>query len=880
MAFLSALSCAVGQPGGCALVLCAYTAYSTPVSFGGLKLSVTLDGAYTVDAVDQRNGNYSVAVPLQWSQRVGKHTLTINAGGKPIVFTGTGLRTNPTPLTVSAIECANGTDTVPDATGLRCVCRPGLPRGTRGQCVACVTGQTFANSKTSSCVICKVCGSGQVQTSSCSITTNTQCRSCSSGTVVEGGKCVAYTTCDASKRQVPALKCTTSVDTVCTPCGAASFVNGSACTPCRSCPSGVSVVSACSATANTACGACKAGTQLQTQGSISACAQCPTGKVSVDGQPCRGCSGGKVPTADQHACASVGVRCDSQRYYDAVSSSCKKCGVGQTVNGKSTGCVCVAGKYAASFGVVNCFSAGYFSGQQSNEMVHLQDGLSCLQCPSCMDCFDGQLHLRSGWTVNSHRKNASSIEAVGVYRCPRANVCPASDFHAVDCHNSLTGKFCAACQQGFFRQRSTRSCASCESETSSTSVWIVVIVAAFALIFALQSSAANLVYQAGVKIVLGYMQVMSQLGSVLNLNYEAKLPYFASALKYAGSLFFGVSDVFHRVRCTLDFYELFFADVLGIPLLLLRLVWLKDRLLDRKRMATQPGETKHIRRISAFFIAFLLYPSISQKIFTVFVCRRFGPDDEGWLEVDYSIDCASSKYKLLRNAAYVLVALIPVGLPALFAVLMIQQRKRLLEFQELNVGVISQTSRDDIRKEKVDKKGRAIALLEANSGHRDWPWKDCYPAAMSPWISAVAPPPIGHISERGVSTSFLRSFTEEKCRRNPTMRSVHRDIVLKETVFNHSRYVTLINGKLDDSGRPLVGARRRSSSAIAGTARGSHWLMPCSCIRPSSSNRVNQNHIIGSMYLLCSSTRARRMRRTGSRPSRAPSCRASKAPMT
>jgi len=53
------------------------------VGFGGLKLSVTLDSLFTANASDLRNGNYSVIVPPQWAQYVGKHTLTINAGGKP-----------------------------------------------------------------------------------------------------------------------------------------------------------------------------------------------------------------------------------------------------------------------------------------------------------------------------------------------------------------------------------------------------------------------------------------------------------------------------------------------------------------------------------------------------------------------------------------------------------------------------------------------------------------------------------------------------------------------------------------------------------------------------------------------------------------------------
>jgi len=140
-------------------------------------------------------------------------------------------------------------------------------------------------------------------------------QTCSSGTVAKSGKSVACLTCDASKRQVLARKCTTSVDAVCTLCGASSFVNGSGCVACRPCPPGINIASAYSATANTVCGKCKAGTQLQTQDAVSACVRCAAGKVSVDGQPCHACSGRQVPTAHQHACADVTNRCGGNKYY-------------------------------------------------------------------------------------------------------------------------------------------------------------------------------------------------------------------------------------------------------------------------------------------------------------------------------------------------------------------------------------------------------------------------------------------------------------------------------------------------------------------------------------------------------------------------------------
>lgn len=157
VAMLSSVNCTVGQPGACTLMLCARSTYNSPVHFGGLKLSVTLDHLYTVDAQDLRNGNYTVTIPPEWSNRVGQHNLTINADGRPIVFCnqdtlnrssycpslacpigvcGTPF-SNPIALNVLPIECASDSNTSPDSRGTKCVCNPGTIPQADGSCKVC-----------------------------------------------------------------------------------------------------------------------------------------------------------------------------------------------------------------------------------------------------------------------------------------------------------------------------------------------------------------------------------------------------------------------------------------------------------------------------------------------------------------------------------------------------------------------------------------------------------------------------------------------------------------------------------------------------------------------------------------------------------------------
>jgi len=587
----------------CQMYLEGYTVNDAAVDFGGLKLSITVDSARTVNATDHRTGNYSVIIPSTWLTRIGKHTITINSAGVPIKFdeTGGGPVMNPLPLTILPVDCSQDLNSSPSSNGHSCVCKPGTSIQSNGRC-----------------------------------------------------------------------------------------------------------------------------------------------------QPCE------------------------------------------------------AGTYARSFGVLTCFSSDFAKSQLSL----LPAAQQCIPCPPCMLCSNGVPSVKAGWSPSGPSAistalerptgNASASRDIGIYRCPDAKACKAgSSAEVTQCSNSTAGKFCASCARGFFRSRATRTCLSCEDSAlaeSSANVWIAVGSAVVVLVLALRSGAAQLVDQAGIKIVLGYLQVMSQLGSVLDLDYASMLPSFAAAIKAAGSLFFGVSDIFRRVHCSLDFYQLFFADVVGIPLCLLVVIWLKYKLLDVRRLGI--GQAQHVRRISAFFVAFMLYPSLSNKIFRVFVCRKFGPDEAGWLEADYSISCGSDKYRLLHAAALVLVLMVPVGLPLLFAVLLRRRRASLLEFESLTVGVLSPTDRSVVREQ---------AELTADKAHRDWPWKDRHAAAVQPWIASAQPSPIGHIAERAVSTAFLRSFTESKCRRNQTTRSVHMDIVLQETLATHSRYVSLIHQLSDEDGRPVVG---------------------------------------------------------------------------
>ena len=64
-----------------------------------------------------------------------------------------------------------------------------------------------------------------------------------------------------------------------------------------------------------------------------------------------------------------------------------------------------------------------------------------------------------------------------------------------------------------------------------------------------------------------------------------------------------------------------------------------------------------------FLLVFLLYPSVTNKIFEGLSCRSLG-EDKSVLYVDYSIDCGSLEYYTLAILCLALVVIWPIGLPS------------------------------------------------------------------------------------------------------------------------------------------------------------------------------------------------------------------------
>ena len=102
----------------------------------------------------------------------------------------------------------------------------------------------------------------------------------------------------------------------------------------------------------------------------------------------------------------------------------------------------------------------------------------------------------------------------------------------------------------------------------------------------------------------------------------------------------------------------------------------------------------------SFFLLFLFYPGSSSKIFQALFCQYFnaeGEDGQGFLRVDFGIDCASPLYVgFMFPYAIVMLFVYPVGVPFYYATLLFRNRAELRTLRHLELSIASEASRAEL----------------------------------------------------------------------------------------------------------------------------------------------------------------------------------------
>ena len=116
------------------------------------------------------------------------------------------------------------------------------------------------------------------------------------------------------------------------------------------------------------------------------------------------------------------------------------------------------------------------------------------------------------------------------------------------------------------------------------------------------------------------------------------------------------------------FGKYFFA--VSLPIMLMTGVYITYHVTKRKQ-----GEEKAFTTTTtmAFIIIFVLYPFVSQTIFSGFSCRDLGPA-ESWLNADYQISCLSLTWKVWLMFGLITTVLWPVGVPVCTLLILLRNR--------------------------------------------------------------------------------------------------------------------------------------------------------------------------------------------------------------
>jgi hypothetical protein len=189
-----------------------------------------------------------------------------------------------------------------------------------------------------------------------------------------------------------------------------------------------------------------------------------------------------------------------------------------------------------------------------------------------------------------------------------------------------------------------------------------------------------------VRIVVGFGQVVGQLGTVLHVEYPARATSLLARLRSVVSF-----DFLQGFGCVglSGFYAQWAAHVCLLPLCALAsciLLWRWD--------ARRLGAHAAAKRLAAngFTAVFLLHPTISHWAFAAFDCRQLAPDLRV-LRTDYAINCVEypagqhpPEYFRCLAASAAVVVLFAFGVP-LFTAAALRRKAHELHSSKVSPGV-------------------------------------------------------------------------------------------------------------------------------------------------------------------------------------------------
>jgi hypothetical protein len=190
---------------------------------------------------------------------------------------------------------------------------------------------------------------------------------------------------------------------------------------------------------------------------------------------------------------------------------------------------------------------------------------------------------------------------------------------------------------------------------------------------------------------------MNSLGVVFSIPYPE---FFNSMVGYLGVISLDILTVM-PIGCTVDLnhdHYLLMRTLIPILLLFLSFQYRWKLIRFAKRSAPDEHNDKDEQALANyeladrlltynFILVYLLFPSNSANIFATFQCETLDDmEASSVLRIDLSVDCKTTFHQAMMVYAGLMVFIYPIGVPALYAYLLLYQHRaelRLLHWLEL-----------------------------------------------------------------------------------------------------------------------------------------------------------------------------------------------------
>ena len=436
------------------------------------------------------------------------------------------------------------------------------------------------------------------------------------------------------------------------------------------------------------------------------CTPCATNEIGLDGIQCSACPPGTEPEETKTRCvpcrvgafSKLGIcqECPTDRISVPDFTSCVACPADLIPNAVGDDCECNAGYYDSRLGQFACYDVGVdinppdLIGQGSGNA-----SVTCQPCDArCIECAHGVVTVKPGAAISEMQKEQLGDDEFHVRSPAAVFICPfetclghVNGSSASACAVGSSGALCGHCHSGFIR--SELKCIECSSATGKSLMAGMLYCVALAAMF-LGANKCNETFSdlmVPAKVLIGLLQITTELPSTLKLNYP---PAFSAILEAMRVLLLDVFDVFSlgcisTISLHTEFIIVMLLPVVGllaVQLLRLSSLWLASR---QAESAETPDPVQFLRArqksigatasYRSFFILFILYPLLSRTTFRMFRCHHLEAF-ESWHPDDYRVDCGSPTHRRYVVAAGIFVGIYPVGVPLGFLWLLRRDQRR------------------------------------------------------------------------------------------------------------------------------------------------------------------------------------------------------------